>query len=39
MTGFVVFLANALCEGDCENLGAALVAGALVGAMVDSFRE
>ena len=47
MTGFVAFLANALCEGDCENLGAAVFvgagygagAGALTGAMIDSFRE
>jgi hypothetical protein len=47
MTGFVAFLANALCEGDCENLGAAVAvgalygggAGALTGAMVDSFIE
>lgn len=47
MTGFVAFLANTLCEGDCENLGAAVFVGAgygagvgaLTGAMIDSFRE
>jgi len=47
MTGFVGFLAHSLCEGDCENLGAALAvgagygagAGALTGAIIDSFIE
>ncbi len=47
MTGFVGFLAHSLCEGDCENLGAALAlgagygaaTGALTGAMIDSFIE
>lgn len=47
MTGFVAFIASALCEGECDNLGPALVAGAgygagagaLAGAMIDSFRE
>lgn len=47
MTGFVAFLAHSLCEGDCENLGAAVAlgagygagAGALSGAMIDSFIE
>ena len=47
MTGFVSFLAQALCEGDCENLGAAVAvgavygggAGALTGAIIDSFIE
>lgn len=47
MTGFVGFLAHSLCEGDCENLGAALAvgagygagAGSLTGAMIDSFIE
>lgn len=47
LAGFVGFLSQALCEGECDNLGPALAigaaygagAGALTGAIIDSFRE
>jgi hypothetical protein len=47
VAGFVGFLGSALCEGECENLPAAVAigagygaaAGALSGAVVDSFIE
>jgi len=47
LASFVGFLGNLLCEGDCENLGPAIAAGAgygaaagaVLGAMTDSFIE
>ena len=47
MAGFFGFLANALCEGECENFGGGLAVsalygagpGALAGAIIDSYVE